>query len=60
MELPFDKNFTTAMKNTASECFSYFNFFIGFVGSDEITYVLRPLTEEQLSKNATLEFNGRV
>lgn len=34
MELPFDKNFTTAMKNTAAECFSYFNFFIGFVGSD--------------------------
>jgi hypothetical protein len=34
MQLPFDKNFTTAMKNTALEAFNYFRFFIGFVGSD--------------------------
>lgn len=60
MDLPFDKDFTTSMKNTSAECFNYFNFFIGFVGSDEITYAMRPLTEEQLAKNGTLEFNGRV
>ena len=60
MNLPFDSNFTTAMKNTAAQCINYFNALIGFVGSDEITYALRPLTQEQLAKNATLPFNGRV
>lgn len=30
------------------------------MGSDEITYVLRPLTEEQLEKKGTLPFSGRV
>lgn len=48
------------MKNTTVECFNYFNFFLGFVGSDEITYVIRPLTEEQIEKKGTLPFNGRV
>jgi tRNA(His) 5'-end guanylyltransferase len=60
MTLPFDEHFTTAMKKTAEECFDYFNFFLGFVGSDEITYAIRPLTEEQIEKKGTLAFNGRV
>lgn len=60
MNLPFDSNFTTAMKNTTSQCIDYFNAFIGFVGSDEITYALKPLNEEQLARNATLPFNGRI
>lgn len=44
MQLPFDNNFTTSMKNTALEAFTYFRFFIGFVGSDEITFAMKPLT----------------
>jgi tRNA(His) 5'-end guanylyltransferase len=44
MNLPFDSNFTATMKNTAAQCIDYFNAFIGFVGSDEITYALKPLT----------------
>jgi hypothetical protein len=48
------------MKNIAVEYFNYFNFFLGFVGSDEITYAIRPLTEKQIEKKGTLAFNGRV
>lgn len=54
MQQPFDDNFTKAMRNTAVECFGYFKFLMGFVGSDEISYVLPPMTEEQLSKGGTL------
>jgi hypothetical protein len=44
------------MKNTAVECFNYFIFFLVFVSSDEITYAIRPLTEEQIEKKGTLAF----
>ncbi len=30
------------------------------MGSDEITYAIRPLKEEQIEKKGTLAFNGRV
>ena len=60
MDLPFDKNFTEAMKRTAEECISYYSFSLGFVGSDELTYVLKPLTTEQIKNNGNLPFNGRV
>ncbi len=30
------------------------------MGSDEITYAIRPLTKEQIEKTGTLAFNGRV
>ena len=38
----------------------YYHFFVGFIGSDEMTFAIRPLTEEQISKGATMEFSGRV
>jgi len=60
MKLPFDENFTQAMRNTAIECFNYYQFVVGFVGSDEISYVLPPMSCEQLAKGGTLEFSGRV
>lgn len=60
MTLPFDTHFTAAMKATAENSFPYFNFFIGFVGSDEITFAMRPLTAAQLGKGGVLEFNGRI
>jgi tRNA(His) 5'-end guanylyltransferase len=60
MALPFDAHFTAAMKATAEHCFPYFNFFIGFVGSDEITFGMRPLSALQVGKGGVLEFNGRI
>lgn len=54
MKLPFDPHFTMAMKNTAEECFNYFKFFIGFVGSDQITFAMKPLTEAQIQSGSTL------
>lgn len=60
MALPFDVNFTAAMKATTEQCFTYYNFFVGFVGSDEITFAMRPITAAQLAKGSVLEFNGRI
>jgi tRNA(His) 5'-end guanylyltransferase len=53
---PFDEDFTQAMKETAMECFLKMEFFeFGFVGSDEITFYLAPIKEE----NSILPFGGR-
>lgn len=40
---PFDERFTTAMKIAATAGFKYFNIKIGYVGSDEITYCIKPI-----------------
>ncbi len=57
---PFDDNFTEAMKLTASQCMDLLNCSICFVGSDEITYWIKPLTKEQLDKGSELPFSGRI
>lgn len=56
---PFDDGFTQAMKTTAEKAFNYFDFSLGFVGSDEITLCIFP----KLNKNndlCDLEFAGRI
>jgi tRNA(His) guanylyltransferase len=56
---PFDDAFTQAMKKTALLAFEYYNFSLGFVGSDEITFCIFP----QMTKTNELceiEFSGRV
>jgi tRNA(His) 5'-end guanylyltransferase len=55
MNKPFDDNFTKAMKQTALNGMSYFNFKLGFVGSDEITFYLEPL-----ESGLILPFSGRI
>jgi tRNA(His) guanylyltransferase len=56
---PFDNNFTMSMKQTALKTFEYFDFSIGFVGSDEITLCIVP----KIGKNGEIcdmEFSGRI
>ena len=56
---PFDDAFTQAMKQTALKAFEYYNFSLGFVGSDEITLCVFP----KIAKTGELcdiEFSGRV
>ena len=60
MVKPFDDNFTQVMINTAMEGLTYFSFFCGFVGSDEITFCMKPVPKERQEKGGTLEFNGRI
>lgn len=56
---PFDDNFTNAMKETAKKTFSYFNFSIGFVGSDEITLCIFPKKTKN-NEICEIEFSGRI
>lgn len=60
LDKPFDDRFTESMKHTLITCINTFNFSLGFVGSDEISYYLKPLTPEQLKKESTLPFSGRI
>ena len=56
---PFDDGFTEAMKQTALKTFKYFNFSLGFVGSDEITFCIFP-TVSKSGELCDIEFSGRV
>lgn len=57
---PFDDHFSRCMRESAELLFDEFRFWRAFCGSDEITVVWQPLTEEQLSRGATLPFAGRT
>jgi len=50
------------MTTTAEAVFSdkSIKFKYGYVGSDEITLVKEPLTDEQLKRGAATEYNGRT
>ena len=48
------------MKNTLMKCYDMFGFSMGFVGSDEISLYLKPKTTEEIEKNDSLLFNGRI
>jgi tRNA(His) 5'-end guanylyltransferase len=56
---PFDETFSVMMKNTAKHLFEKYNFEIGFVGSDEITLVWYPLSNEQIEKGCDIPFGDR-
>jgi tRNA(His) 5'-end guanylyltransferase len=59
-EKPFDNRFSEIMKETALYLFDEFRFQIGFVGSDEISLVWFPLTEEQIKNGSELLHGGRI
>ena len=56
---PFDDTFTQAMKQTALKAFDYYNFSLGFVGSDEITFCIFPKKRKN-GELCEIEFSGRV
>jgi len=58
-EKPFDINFTNVMKETALKTFNYYDFSLGYVGSDEITLCILP----RICKTGELcniQFEGRI
>jgi tRNA(His) 5'-end guanylyltransferase len=57
---PFDTKFNDAMKICCEKIFEEFNFQLGFVGSDEISLVYYPFTEEQIDNNRQLTYNGKL
>jgi tRNA(His) guanylyltransferase len=56
---PFDDGFTQAMKQTALQAFTYYNFSLGFVGSDEITLCILP-KKTHSGELQDIMFSGRV
>lgn len=56
---PFDENFTLAMRNTALKGLENFDFKLGFVGSDEISYVIVP-SMSKIGEICDIRHNGRI
>jgi len=56
-EKPFDTNFNIFMKECAKFIFEKYNFQLCFVGSDEISLVYYPITEDK--PDSQLPFNGK-
>lgn len=57
---PLDNNFTQVMKETGVECMDYLNCSLCYVGSDEITYWIKPFTQNQIDNGSELPFSGRI
>jgi tRNA(His) 5'-end guanylyltransferase len=57
---PYDDRLTNAMVETGIECFNTFAFSLCYVGYDEITYYLKPVTKEEEDNGFEFDFAGRI
>jgi tRNA(His) 5'-end guanylyltransferase len=57
---PLDNNFNQVMKDTGIECMDYLNCSLCYAGSDEITYWIKPFTQNQIDNGSELPFSGRI
>ncbi len=57
---PYDDRFTNAMIETGIECFNTLAFSLCYVGYDEITYYLKPVTKEEEDNGFEYDYGGRI
>lgn len=57
---PYDDRLTNSMIETGIECFNTFTFSICYVGYDEITYYLKPVTKEAEDNGFEYDYSGRI
>lgn len=57
---PFDDRLTNSMIETGIECFNTCTFSLCYVGYDEITYYLKPVTKEEEDHGFEYDYGGRI
>lgn len=57
---PYDDRLTNSMIETGIECFNTFTFSLCYVGYDEITYYLKPVSKEEEDNGFEYDFSGRI
>jgi len=57
---PFDDRLVNAMIETGIECFNTCTFSLCYVGYDEITYYLKPVTKEEEDNGFEYDYSGRI
>jgi tRNA(His) 5'-end guanylyltransferase len=57
---PYDDRLSNAMCETGIECFNTLAFSLCYVGYDEITYYLKPVTKEEEDNGFEYDYGGRI
>jgi hypothetical protein len=57
---PYDDRLTNSMIETGIECFNTFTFSLCYVGYNEITYYLKPVTKEEEDNGFEYDYGGRI
>ena len=57
---PYDDRLTNSMIETGIECFNTFTFSLCYVGYDEVTFYLKPVSKEEEDNGFEYDFSGRI
>jgi tRNA(His) 5'-end guanylyltransferase len=60
LDKPYDERLTKSIIETAIDCFNTFTFCLCYVGYNEITYYLKPISKEEFDNGFEYDFSGRI